>query len=149
MLFNQSWIKGQVESVHLTCEDDFFPMAEDSLSMVLYLQDERTGEILQAATIPEYSTVSVPGAPAPLSLVRLYPNPAGERVHIYFEKVPETTLGLTFYDLSGKPVFTDVIHPLEQHYTRSLGGLEKGLYIVEVRSYRDRQVLYRDKLLHY
>ena len=50
-LFNQSWTKGQVESIHLTCEEDFFPLVEDSLRLVVYLQDESTGEIIQAATV--------------------------------------------------------------------------------------------------
>jgi hypothetical protein len=116
---------------------------------VIYIQDESTGEILQAATIPEYSTVSVPGTRESRPGVKLYPNPAGEYVHISFEVVPEEAMRLTFYDLSGKPVIKDLIDPLQQPYTRSLGRLEKGLYIIEVRSYRDSRVLYREKLLHY
>ena len=148
-LFNQSWTQGQVESIHLTCEETFFPLLEDSLSLVVYLQDEITGEILQAATIPEYSSVSTFDLPEPLSEVLVYPNPAGELVNLYFEDIPGEAMQFTLYDLSGKMVITDLIDPWQQLYTRSLGGLERGLYIVEIRSRKNRRVIHRDKLFHY
>jgi hypothetical protein len=148
-LFNQSWTKGQVESIHLTCEEDFFPMVEDSLRVVVYLQDESTGEIIQAATIPEYTSVSIFDRLEPLSGVLLYPNPARELVNVYFEVLPREEMQFTLYDLSGKMVISDIIEPWQQLYTRSLGQLEQGLYIVEVRTRNKRQVLYRDKLFHY
>ncbi|KPL14824.1 MAG: hypothetical protein AMS26_09405, partial [Bacteroides sp. SM23_62] len=148
-LFNQSWTKDQVESILLTCEETFFPLVEDSLSIVVYLQDESTGEILQAATIPEYSTVSTFDVPEPRSRVLLYPNPASDLVNIYFEDIPEEAMLLRLYDLSGKIVLTDIIEPWQQRYTRSLSDLGEGLYIVEIRSRRNHHVIQRDKLFHY
>ncbi len=148
-LFNQSWIKGQVESIHMTCEEDFFPMVEDSLTLVVYLQDELTGEILQAATIPEYTSVSAPDLQELSSGVLVYPNPAGELVNLYFDDIPGEEMQFTLYDLSGKLVMTDLIDPWQQLYSRSLGGLEKGLYIVEVRARKNRRIIHRDKLFHY
>jgi len=148
-VFNQSWTKGQVESIHLTCEETFFPMVKDSLTLVVYLQDEVTGEILQAATIPEYSSVSTFDLQEPTSRVLVYPNPAGDLVNLYFEDIPGEEMQFNLYDLSGKIVHTDVIDPWQQLYTRSLGGLARGLYIVEVRTRKNRRVIHRDKLLHY
>jgi hypothetical protein len=148
-MFNQSWTKGQVESIHLTCEEDFFPLVEDSLCLVVYLQDENTREIIQAATIPEYTSVSIFDRLEPLSGVMLYPNPAKELVNVYFEDVPREEMQFSLYDLSGKMVISDIIEPWQQLYTRYLGNLEQGLYIVEVRTRNKRQVLYRDKLFHY
>jgi len=148
-LFNQSWTKGQIESIHLTCEETFFPMVEDSLTVVVYLQDEVTGEILQAATIPEYSSVSTPDLQEPGSRVLVYPNPAGELVNLYFEDIPGEEMQFTLYDLSGKMVITDLIDPWQQIYTRSLGGLERGLYIIEIRTRNKKRVIHRDKLFHY
>jgi len=145
----QSWTKDQVESILLTCEETFFPLVEDSLSIVVYLQDESTGEILQAATIPEYSTVSTFDVPEPRSRVLLYPNPASDLVNIYFEDIPEEAMLLRLYDLSGKIVLTDIIEPWQQRYTRSLSDLGEGLYIVEIRSRRNHHVIQRDKLFHY
>ena len=116
---------------------------------MVYLQDESTGEIIQAATIPEYTSVSIFDRLEPLSGVLLYPNPARELVNVYFEDVPRQEMQFTLYDLSGKMVITDIIEPWQQLYTRSLANLERGLYIVEVRTRNKRQVLYRDKLFHY
>jgi len=148
-LFNQSWTKGQVESVHLTCDETFFSMVEDSLTLVVYLQDDITGEILQAATIPEYSSVSTSDLHEPGTQVLVYPNPAGELVHLYFEDIPGEVMQFTLYDLSGKMVITDLIDPWQQLYTRFLGGLERGLYIVEVRTRKNKRIIHRDKLFHY
>jgi hypothetical protein len=148
-LFDQSWTKGQVESVHLTCDETFFSMVEDSLTLVVYLQDEITGEILQAATIPEYSSVSAFDLHEPGTGVLVYPNPAGELVNLYFEDVPMEMMQFTLYDLSGKMVITDLIDPWQQLYTRFLGGLERGLYIVEVRTRKNKRIIHRDKLFHY
>jgi len=149
-LYDQSWTKGQVESIHLTCkEEPYFPMVEDSLTVVVYLQDEYTGEILQAATIPEYSSVSTFDLLELPSRVLLYPNPAGELVNIFFEDVPVEAVQFTLYDLSGKMVITDLIDPWQQLYTRSLGGLERGLYIVEIRTRKNKRIIHRDKLFHY
>jgi PKD repeat protein len=148
-LLNQSWTKGQVENIHLTCEETFFPMIKDSLAMVVYLQDEVTGEILQAATIPEYSSVAVPELQGTGSGVVIYPNPAGELVHIFFEDEPGETMQLTLYDLSGKLVITDLIDPWQRRFSRSLGGLDRGLYIVEIRTRNKKHVIHRDKLFHY
>jgi hypothetical protein len=148
-VFNQSWTKGQVESIHLTCEETFFPMVKDSLTLVVYLQDKVTGEILQAATIPEYSSVSTSDLLEPASGVLVYPNPAGELVNLYFDDIPGEEMQITLYDLSGKMVVTDIIDPWQQLYTRNLGGLERGLYIVEVRNRKNKRVIHRDKLFHY
>jgi hypothetical protein len=149
-LYDHSWTKGQVESIHLTCkEEPYFPMVEDSLTVVVYLQDEYTDEILQAATIPEYSSVSAFDLLELPSRVLLYPNPAGELVNIFFEDVPGEVMQFTLYDLSGKMVITDLIDPWQQLYTRSLGGLERGLYIIEVRNRKNKQIIHRDKLFHY
>ena len=85
----------------------------------------------------------------PAYRVLVYPNPAGELVNLYFEEIPGEEMQFNLYDLSGKIVRTDVIDPWQQLYTRSLGGLERGLYIVEVRSRKNRRVIHRDKLFHY
>ena len=148
-LFDQSWTKGQVESVYLTSEDSFFPMVEDSLVIVVYLQDEVTGEVLQAATIPEYSSVSTPELQEQPSNVRVYPNPAGELVHVYFEEIPVEQMLLTLYDLSGKMVLRKRIEPWQQFLTLPLGDLEKGLYIIQIRTEKNRLPVHLDKLFHY
>ena len=49
---------------------------------MVYLQDESTGEIIQAATIPEYTSVSIFDRLEPLSGVLLYPNPARELANL-------------------------------------------------------------------
>ena len=148
-LFNQGWTEGQVESIYLTCEDSFFPMVEDSLAIVVYLQDEVTGEVLQAATIPEFSSVSAPDLQQEPTGILVYPNPAGEHVHVYFEDPPLEPLQLALYDLSGKMVLLERIAPLQQRFTLPLGDLEKGLYIMQIRTGTKMQPIHRDRLFHY
>ena len=126
----------------------FFPTDRDSISIVVYVQDDATKEILQASTSFQYTT-SIADESAPPSRILIYPNPAREEVNVYFEGSPVEKMRLTFYDLSGKMVITDVIEPWQRHFTRTLGDVEQGMYILEIRSWDKRRVLYRDKLLHY
>ena len=145
----KGWDKGETEYADLTYEASFFSTAKDSITIAVFMQDEETGEILQAATNPEYVVSISEEVEPPPSQVLLYPNPARELVNVYFEESPGEEMRFNLYDLSGKIVITDIIGPWQQQFTRSLGDLEQGIYIVEIRSRDRRRVLYRDKLLHY
>ena len=147
-LGNRTWQAGETESVDLKYDPLFFPTDRDSISIVVYVQDDATKEILQASTSFQYTT-SIADESAPPSRILIYPNPAREEVNVYFEGSPVEKMRLTFYDLSGKMVITDVIEPWQRHFTRTLGDVEQGMYILEIRSWDKRRVLYRDKLLHY
>jgi hypothetical protein len=147
-LGNKSWANGDNENVVLTWETPSFELYEDSISIVVFIQDDLTLEILQAASNPEYAVSTFEGLEPP-SQVLIYPNPARELVHVHFEETPVEEMRFTLYDLSGKMVISDVIEPWQQQFKRSLGDIEQGLYIVEIRTGDMRRVLYRDKLLHY
>jgi hypothetical protein len=112
------------------------------------MQDYDTREILQAATNPQY-VVSAFDETEPPSQVLIYPNPARDLVNVYFEESPMDEMFFTLYDLSGKKVISDIIEPWQQLFTRSIGDIEQGMYIIEIRSSDRKRVLYRDKLLHY
>jgi hypothetical protein len=147
-LGNRTWQAGETESVDLTYDPLFFPTDRDSISIVVYVQDDATKEILQASTSFQYTTsISDKSVTPPQVLV--YPNPAREQVNVYFQESPVAKMRLSLYDLSVKMVISDVIEPWQQHFTRTLGDVEQGLYILEIRSWDKRRVLYRDKLLHY
>jgi PKD repeat protein len=147
-LGSKVWSEGEIEYVNLSYESSFFPTIKDSITIAVFMQDDETDEILQAVTNPEY-VVSTFDMLEPPSQVLIYPNPARELVNVYFEESPGEDMRFTLYDLSGKMVITDVIEPWQQHFTRTLGDLDQGLYILEIRSKDRRQVLYRNKLLHY
>ncbi len=147
-LGNQSWDKGDTESTVLTWESPTIDLVEGNISIVVFIQDEETKEILQAATNPEYVRSTFDESHPPASIL-IYPNPARELVNILFEEVPTEEMRLTLYDLSGQMVISDIIQPWQQQFTRSVGELEQGMYILEIRTKDRRQVLYRDKLLHY
>jgi hypothetical protein len=147
-LGSKEWNKDETEYANLTYEPSFFSTDTNIITIAVFMQDDETGEILQAATNPQY-TVSIFDGLEPPSRVLIYPNPARELVNVYFEESPREEMRFTLYDLSGKMVITDVIEPWEQLFTRTLSDLEQGLYIVEIRSKDRRRVLYRDKLLHY
>jgi hypothetical protein len=46
-------------------------------------------------------------------------------------------------------MINDIIEPWQQHYTFSMGDLDQGMYIIEIRTSKDKQIYYRGKLLHY
>jgi hypothetical protein len=147
-LGNRSWSKGETNYVDLSPELSSIPIGEDSIDIVVFVQDDETGEILQAATSYQYNTAA-DDKPAPEFRVWIYPNPAREQVNVRFEEVPGKEMRFMLYDLSGKLVMTDIIEPWQQQFTRPVDELPWGMYIVEIRSGDKRRVLHRDKLLHY
>ena len=156
-LKEEAWIKGESDNFPFFYEETYFPLIDDSsITVVVFLQDGNTREILQAVTIPEYTYPLVIDTATSTSdklelqtQVLLYPNPARELVNVYFEEIPREAMRFTLYDLSGKIVITDVIEPWQQRYTISLGDLEQGLYIVEIRTKNNKRVVHRGKLFHY
>jgi hypothetical protein len=147
-LGSQAWSKGDTKERELTWETPFFQTIKDSITIAVFIQDDESLEILQAATNPMYATSQFEEA-VPPARVLIYPNPARDIVNVYFEELPLEEMQFTLYDLSGKMVISDVIESWQQQFTVSLGDLEQGMYIVEIRSRDRRQVLHRDKLLHY
>jgi len=147
-LGSREWSKDETESTNFPYEPTFFSTAKDSITIVVFMQDDETGEILQAATNPQY-VVSTSDDLATPSQVFVFPNPARDLVNVYFEESPTEEMQFTLYDLSGKMVITDVINPWQQQFTRTLDDVEQGMYIVEISTRDKRKVLYRDKLLTY
>jgi PKD repeat protein len=147
-LGNRSWTEGETEYADLRNEPIYFPPNEDSIIIVVFIQDDETREILQVASSFQYNT-SAFDETAPEFRVWIYPNPARELVNVRFEDTPEHGMRFMLYELSGRMVMSDVIEPWQQHFTRSIEELPWGMYIVEIRSGDKKRVLYRDKLLHY
>ena len=147
-LGSKSWSKDETEYANLTYPSAFFPTDTMTITIAVFMQDEETGEILQATTNPQY-TVSVADLPESPLQVLVYPNPARELVNVYFEESPEEKMRFTLYDLSGKMVISDAIEPWQQHFTRTMDDVEQGMYILEIRTWDKRRVIYRDKLLTY
>jgi hypothetical protein len=147
-LGSKSWSADETEYANLTYESSFFPTDSSDISVVVFMQDEQTGEILQASTSFQY-TVSAPDESVALTQILLYPNPARELVNVWFEEPPAEKMRFILYDLSGKRVIQDAIDPFQQHFTRSLEEVAWGMYIVEIRSWSNRRIFYREKLLHY
>jgi hypothetical protein len=154
----ETWSSGESENYTYTYEKTYyFPLIDDSsIIIVVFLQDDYTREILQAATIPEYiyplvidTATSTSEKLEPQTRIFLYPNPAKELINVFFNQIPREAMRFTLYDLSGKKVITEVIEPWQQHYTISLWDLEQGLYIVEIRTKNNKRVIHRGKLFHY
>jgi hypothetical protein len=163
----KKWNKGETEYADLTYEASFFSTAKDSITIAVFMQDEETGKILQAAYPKIYcydkwpfgyrcypidynfNCETLTGLEETKSQVLLYPNPAKEIVNVSFEGITKEEMQFTLYDLAGKIVISDIIDPWQQHYTRPLGDLGQGLYIVEIRTNNDKQIFYRGKLFHY
>ncbi len=167
----KEWKKGEIEYINLVWETPFLPIDLNYFSIVVFIQDDLTREILQAADYPEYysydcwskgyyecpdfyyhinvSCETLTGQLEITSQVLIYPNPAREIVNMSFEGITKEEMQFTLYDLAGKIMISDIIEPWQQFYSRPLGDLEQGLYIVEIRIINDKQIYYRGKLFHY
>ena len=149
--FNETWTQGVTKSVPLMWSpiDSWIDLSRTSI--VAFVQDDNTKEILQTATTQNYDPSTGVWTPS-LNLegnVLLYPNPAGERVVLYFEDPPEEDLQMRIYNSSGRLVHTGRVQANESLRTVELSRLPDGLYLLELRSERNSSLYYRTKFFHY
>ena len=67
------------------------------------------------------------------SYFSVYPNPSSDKVNIDFNKVPDGGMELLIYDLTGRLV-QSVLIGNERHTTIDISNLNKGVYILNIRS---------------
>ena len=79
----------------------------------------------------------------------MYPNPAEDLMHLYFEQAHHEPLWLSIYDLSGQLMRIQEIPAGTRLHSTNLQDLKHGMYIIEVRRHDRKIVLYRNRLLTY
>ena len=120
------------------------------ISIVAFIQDDNTKEILQAATTRKYipSNGTWEGGIKLGRKILLYPNPAPEQLNIYFEQRPDETLDLRIYNMSGRMVLYDRVPDQTMIHTVNVNQLPEGLYILELRTKNRGELYYRTKFFH-
>ena len=149
--FAKAWYGEEYQTIYLKWQDIFPSIVSANLAVVAFIQDYNTKEILQTAINSEYysSTGTLVNEAEVAPNVIFYPNPAKEHVNIWFEQIPQESLSLMMYDISGKLVHTDQVFPNEQIKTVELNQLSNGLYIIELRKERNGAVYHRAKIFHH
>lgn len=59
----------------------------------------------------------------------VYPNPTSEKVKLKFDKVPQSGIYITFFDLTGKTILQQLIHNQEEWI--DLKGNSPGIYFIK------------------
>ncbi len=70
--------------------------------------------------------------PTDSSSVRLYPNPAVDRVFVEYQLDHSTQVTIEVYNLRGDLVKSQTVEQVAGRYTHELGSLPKGEYVVKV-----------------
>jgi hypothetical protein len=81
--------------------------------------------------------------------VKLYPNPATNLVNVQIDTEVEGRTALTFYDMNGRPVMTDVFNKSYNATTRTvnIARLPKGTYTILIQVDQTQQVV--EKMVKY
>jgi hypothetical protein len=149
--FNEPWTQGVTKTVPLAWSqiDSWIDLSR--ISIVAFLQDDNTKEILQAFTTQQYDPATGIWDPGLLTgrKILLYPNPAGEQVNVYFGERPQEDLKLMIYNVSGRLVLTEQVPADQMVQSVGLSRLGDGLYILELRTERNGSLYYRTKFFHY
>ncbi len=150
---NTKWDVGADDTIRVPLTWDPIPgwMDLDRLSIVAFIQDDNTKEILQAATTQEFNseTGTWSGSILEDMNILLYPNPAGEYINVFFEDRPTEDLELRIYNMSGRMVLHDRVGEGELTHTVELSSMPDGLYIIELRKARNGAFYFRNKFFHY
>jgi hypothetical protein len=148
--FSRSWQPGDDETRELSWQIDP-KINTERISVVSFIQDDNSKEVLQAATTQTYSPPSTTGEGPEVkeSRILLYPNPAGEYVNVYFEQRPTEDLELRIYNMSGRMVLYEEVPAGKVLQTIELSSIPDGLYILELRTERRGDLFYRSKFFHY
>lgn len=65
-------------------------------------------------------------------LIRIYPNPAQDNIHVDFDQLPETEMTIGIFDAFGRNVHLSQVS--KQHNEIDIIGLTTGIYFIEIKS---------------
>jgi hypothetical protein len=110
----------------------------DSLALVVFIQDEFTKEVYQAAIelnpafLPDGSLITDAEDPDYANKINIYPNPANEVVNIVLPQATSKATPVTLTDGYGRVIYESYFDAGQQHKTVSTDNLAGGIYILQV-----------------
>jgi hypothetical protein len=128
------------ETVSWIPDQDFGPL--DDMVAIVFLQDEATKEIHQAAyrRIDDPGTVTAIENPFTLKDIKVYPNPADRQLNIVFPNALEVDVPLTMFDPVGRITHNHVVKKGEESVTLETSGNSAGVYILQMNLGEGRMV---------
>ncbi|MFC2116455.1 T9SS type A sorting domain-containing protein [Bacteroidota bacterium] len=149
--YNQEWQAGDQENTTVNWDQPYAFLGEDNIAVVVFIQDDQTKEVLQAA---KYNIQGVPTSVSgpeviPGNKIRIYPNPARDLVNIQFGGTITESLWLFIHDFSGRLIRMEEIPYGTDIHSISMADKKPGMYILEFLDLNQTQVIHRKKLLLY
>jgi PKD repeat protein len=132
---NQTWLPGAFETFNQSWE--LVHIKDPSqLAVVVFVQDEQTREIYQAAikqptVVPQVIT-SVGDDLATSDAVNLYPNPASDRTNVVFGHRLTSDHEWAVYDVVGKLVSKGIARKGQQSFTLDTSTYAEGSYLIQI-----------------
>jgi hypothetical protein len=104
-------------------------------NMVVFIQDDKTGAILQSKVVPAVKTVSIGNIFASVNEITVYPNPATSVTNVNFNLAEASKVNITLLDATGKVVnnVTDAAMTAgKQSVQVNTSNLATGSYLVKI-----------------
>lgn len=127
-----NWAKEDVriEEFEYTVDDDMDP---DNLSVIAFIQDENSNEILQVTTDQDSLATNIFNPAISTLEFLLFPNPASNHVYLKISTAVDDKFVAEIRDYTGKTVYKKNLYLSGNIYQLSLASLPKGIYIVSVK----------------
>ncbi len=147
--FNKAWVKGEIEVKTISWDEPFSYLNEDNISVIAFLQEYQTKEVLQAAKYHDegnvtsyHSKIIIPDIP-----IYVFPNPAQEEIRVTFGSGFEIPLSLKIFNMSGILLLNKEISVFQTELIFNVEELEYGIYFIEISNINTQSILYRSKLI--
>jgi hypothetical protein len=129
-LLSSGWEFGNTDTV--TNNWAYQPYVEDldDLAVVAFVQDRKTGKILQAAVNYKDELVDLVEIPE-LSQMRMYPNPARDVMYVNVGSTTQADGVIRILDLNGRLVHTEAMPAGQQIYQLDVHNLTRGMYVLQ------------------
>ena len=110
-----------------------FWVGTSNMDIIVWLQDNTTGEVLQAA-YAEYTTSSVNEMDNLARYIAVYPNPANDIAGVEIDLMDRSDVAINVINVMGQTVFTDsqTLDAGTQKIDLETSALSAGLYFVNV-----------------
>lgn len=141
-----SWSQGESKSIAPTWDASHSPPPSiadhyDSLHVVVFVQNQESKEIYQAASSPVWPTLLNPNDMREQHLTEqsiegltVYPNPAHEQIWIEFAQVIEERHTISLVDMRGKILNQQVLPAGRAKHSIQVADLASGMYYLTIQS---------------
>jgi hypothetical protein len=128
-LLSNDWEFGQTDT--MTNDWAYQPYIEDvdDLAVLAFVQDRKTGQILQAAVNYKDKLVDIIEVPE-LSQMRIYPNPAKDVLYVNVGSTTQENGVIRILDMNGRLVHTEYMPAGHQIYQLDIHELIRGMYVL-------------------